>query len=141
MPLKSVWGNDEKTILILEFVPPWTWKEYRDGTRAFFSDIDYDTPVDVIFLNPYGDFSLPKGISLPELLRMPIMGQVQSYSVFVRPQPAVRAMVHVFLTENPAMKSYFLFAHDLEHAHSLLRAVRQIERQKRPDAANSSEST
>lgn len=120
MPIKIVWGNDEKTIVTHIYVGKWTLDEFHqavDENAALMNSVSH--PVDMIADLTQSDGLPPRMLSaVGSVLRK--TPKNQGMSVVVGADRFVTIMLDVALTIAPKLKSTYRHAPTLDEAYAII---------------------
>ena len=92
MPISLSWKDENKTILYLHYLYPWTWDEFYQTRDEAFAWLDCDTPPVKLILDFTGTSQLPIG------------AMIHFYNVGKNPHSRVDEVAIV--VTNPFMRMY-----------------------------------
>ncbi len=130
MPIDVRWDDDLRTIMLVEYIAPWTWEELHQAqARGNRMSAEIDHPFDMI-----QDMSstphLPSGAFVNIKTLVSRLDPKLRVTVYVGMQPSVRAVWSSFASLHSALtgKRKFHFARTLAEAYGIVETVQHREK-------------
>ncbi len=121
------WDDPDETILIITYAQHWSWDAYFNGVKWIVEQSTArNVAINVITVNNYGSPSLPRGDFFTRARDLfPKLIKNGCTVTYVRPSPAVRALIAIFVRLVPIAGEHVSTAANIEEAREWIFARRK----------------
>ncbi len=121
------WDDPEETIIIINYAQHWTWDSYFNGVKWIVEQsTTRNVAINVITVNNFGSPSLPRGDFFTRARDLfPKLIKNGCTVTYVRPSPAVRALIAIFVRLVPSAAKHVSTAASIEEAREWILARRK----------------
>jgi hypothetical protein len=130
MSVTNRWYDDEKTIIITDYISFWAWDEHAEAIREAYAMMDEaGHAADIIACNIGAE--LPKGnplLTISKLYRSP--EEMDHINVYVQAAPMVHTFVKIYEKIHPVSVGHNFFADTVDQAVEIIREWRRNKKDK-----------
>ena len=121
---KMSWDDPAQTILLLEYMPNWTWDQYFEGVRwILLQSIDRRIAIHVVSINNYRTTAFPRGDFFgPAREYFPRLVKNGCTVTYIRPTAAIRALIAIYTRISPDAAAFVSIADSVEEARVWIHA-------------------